>query len=56
MIYSSTMNLVKCHDTHGLTVPCNFCKVRIPLAEAYADLDGKPFQDYYCETCANRIE
>jgi len=34
---------------------CVHCNKKSSSLTGYADLDGKPFQDYYCETCANEI-
>lgn len=29
--------------------------VRCGRLAAWADLDGKPFQDYYCDKCADQL-
>jgi len=49
------MKLRLCYDSHGLTVVCDSCKKRLPLSRATADLDGRPFEAYYCGVCANDL-
>jgi len=49
------MNMKPCTDKHGQAVTCSRCFARVPLAEAFADLDGKPFTDYYCRDCADLL-
>ena len=34
-------------------VPC--CECGEFTRKPYADLDGKPFESYYCDKCAERI-
>ena len=31
---------------------CKGCNKTVSSRDAYADLDGKPFTDFYCENCA----
>jgi len=44
------MHLV--YDTRGQRVRCCRCRKMLPLAVAYADLDGVPWQAYDCGPCA----
>jgi hypothetical protein len=39
----------------AVTLTCNLCRQRIREVAAYADLDGEPFIDYYCEPCAEVV-
>lgn len=47
------MNLVKVDGT-PFTVTCVKCgrKAMSDKVNYYADIDGKPYKDYYCPTCA----
>jgi hypothetical protein len=39
----------------AVTLTCCLCKHPVREVAAYADLDGKPFIDYYCEPCAEVV-
>ena len=48
-------------DYHGnpVTVKCGCCNCYNTIGditEMYADLDGKPFESYYCENCKDDVE
>ena len=45
------MKLVRATDDKGQVVQCVQCSVFLKLDQAYADLDGTPFVDYYCPPC-----
>lgn len=50
------MRIVKCDPFENkIIVRCLKCFEYVPLKHAYADLDGKPFIDYYCPTCAGSL-
>tara|TARA_Y100000034_G_C6749765_1_gene333196 strand:+ start:536 stop:709 length:174 start_codon:yes stop_codon:yes gene_type:complete len=38
-----------------LRVPCCNCGGTEYIEDMYADLDGKPFESYYCEKCSNEL-
>lgn len=41
------------NDPHAFIVACGACgqTLHTLTVAVYADLDGKPFVDYYCESC-----
>ena len=42
-----------------IKVKCGCCRCYHTIGDItkmYADLDGKPFESYYCETCKNDLE
>lgn len=52
------MNLEKVKynpSTKAARVQCRSCGKWILLHDAYADLDGEAFLDYYCEECTRSI-
>jgi len=47
-------------STPAFPFVCKGCNQRhqsghVEVARTYADLDGKPFEAYYCERCAEEI-
>ena len=54
-----------CPSSYPLAFQCVKCQrtfntfehrlLHFALVQPYADLDGVPFQDYYCPGCANKI-
>ncbi len=38
----------------GMRVQCVACGKHLPIHEAWADLNGKAFEDYYCTDCAKK--
>ena len=38
------------------TFTCSKCMAKTSSKNGYADLDGKPFEDYYCSKCKDEIE
>lgn len=39
----------------AVRVRCLVCGTRRPLVDMYADLDGPPFEAYYCRPAGDRI-
>lgn len=37
-------------------LPCRCCGEWVKDTEAFADLCGEPFQNYYCKACAKEVE
>lgn len=37
---------------HFVRTICVGCRAAITMWEAYADLEGEPWVDYYCQPCA----
>lgn len=48
------MNLVQVPQylSHKVSLVCVSCTKMTPETNCFADLDGKPFKDYYCVSCA----
>lgn len=44
------------HDSNGHLVSCYGCGARVPLSSCMADLDGPPFEAYYCDRCVTEID
>lgn len=42
--------------TQNLKVTCCNCQTVTPIHRAWANLLGKAFKSYYCETCKNKIK
>ena len=40
---------------HPVRVTCVTCREDFPMHTGYADLDGKPFRAYHCQTCGDVI-
>lgn len=49
------MRFKRCTDEKGQRICCAKCITWLPLKEAWADLDGKPFVDYYCDFCTQEL-
>jgi hypothetical protein len=52
------MNLQRVGRYNGreIRLICSECGVWTPDDQCYANLDGKPFKDYYCESCSNNVK
>jgi hypothetical protein len=52
------MNLQRVSRYNGreIRLICSECGVWTPDDQCYANLDGKPFKDYYCEPCSNNLK
>ena len=51
------MNLRHCiSQNKPFQIPCVKCHTPVWFHHAYADLDGKPFEDYYCAPCAMQLQ
>ncbi len=47
------MKLRKVKPYPGFFTTCKHCQTRLDSTkhEIFADLDGEPFEDYYCKAC-----
>ena len=45
------MKLVKVNTYLNNTLLCVSCNKLFPACDLYADLEGREYVDYYCETC-----
>lgn len=50
------MHLKPLKQTHNVvSTRCRVCQRWIPSNEILADVEGKPFHDYYCRLCAKQF-
>lgn len=56
LLGSALMRLVKIkRGIFPTRVRCQGCEVFVNEEQAYADLDGVPFIDYYCSICTDHF-